>query len=336
MQVKKFKLLGLLLSLLLVVGLLAGCGGQGDEAKENGKEDVAVEYPTKSIKYVVPFNPGGQSDLEARRQQQPLEEILGTSVVVENKPGGGGAVGWATLVNKKPTGYYLTGMNIPHIILQPLARENAGYETDQINPIALFQGTPIGLAVQPDAPWDTLEEFLADAKDNPGGITVGGSGTWSGHHITLLQLQDKTGTEFQYIPSQGAAPSIQSFLGGNVDALFANSNDLVQHKDNMKILAIGSAETFEPLPDVKTFKEEGVDLVSSIDRGIAAPPGTDEEIIQILEDAFMQIANDEEIQAQMKEEGFQPLAMGAEETKQYIEDMKEKYTEIYNKVKDQA
>ncbi|MTI79907.1 MAG: tripartite tricarboxylate transporter substrate binding protein [Firmicutes bacterium] len=333
---KRFWLLTLIV--MLAAGLIIGCAQGGGEDTDNDGDQAAgeIDYPTKSIKYVVPFNPGGQSDLEARRQQQPLEKILGESIVVENKPGGGGAVGWSELVRKKPNGYYLTGINIPHIILQPLARENAGYETEQINPIALFQGTPIGLAVQPDAPWNTLDEFIEDAKNNPGGITVGGSGTWSGHHITLLQLQDRTGTEFQYIPSQGAAPSIQSFLGGNVDALFANSNDLVQHKDNMKILAIGSEETFEPLPDVKTFKEQDIDLVSSIDRGIAAPPGTDERIIEKLEDAFMQIANDEDIKAQMKEEGFQPLAKGAEETKQYIQEMKDKYTQIYNKVKDQA
>jgi len=328
---KKVRVFASILSLLLMTGVFAGCAQNG---AEEGKDEF--NYPTKTIKYVVPFNPGGQSDLEARRQQKPLEEKLGVNVVIENKPGGGGAVGWSELVRKDPDGYYLTGMNIPHIILQPLARENAGYETDQVNPVALFQGTPIGLAVQPDSPYNTLDEFIEAGKDKPGQITVGGSGTYSGHHITLMQLQDKTGAEFQYVPSQGAAPSVQSYLGGHVDALLANSNDLVQHQDKMKILAIGSKERFESLPDVKTFMEQDIDMTASIDRGVAVPPETDKRIIEKLEKAFLEIAKDEEIRAQMKEEGFLPLAMGAEESKQYINEMKDKYSAILEKVQAEA
>ncbi|KJS10254.1 MAG: bug family protein [Peptococcaceae bacterium BRH_c8a] len=311
---------------LLSLTLLVGCGGQDKQAG-------TIDYPTKPIKYVIPFEPGGQSDLEARRQQRPLEQILGTSIVIENKAGGGGAVGWAELVNKKPDGYYMTGINIPHIILQPLARENAGYQTDQIITVALFQATPIGLAVHPDSPYNTLDEFIEAGKKNPGKITVSGSGTLSGHDIALMQLEDITGAKYQYIPAQGAAPSIQSFLGKHVDAILANSNDLVQHQDKMKILAIGSGETFEPLPEVKTFKELGIDMIASIDRGVAVPPNTDPQIIETLEKAFLEIANDQDIQAQMLKEGFMPLAMGSEESKQYINEMKKEYSVILEKVK---
>ena len=91
-----------------------------------------AKYPDKPITYQIPFGPGGQSDLEARRQQPMLEKILGVKVIVQYKPGGGGSIGWASLIRKKADGYFISGMNIPHIVLQPLARGNAGYKTEQL------------------------------------------------------------------------------------------------------------------------------------------------------------------------------------------------------------
>lgn len=108
-------------------------------------------YPTKSITYLITFNPGGQSDREARRQQPYLEKILGVKIVVDYKVGGGGALGWSELVRGKPDGYLMAGINIPHIILQPL-QQKTGYTTEQIVPISLFQRTPLGLAVLKKSP----------------------------------------------------------------------------------------------------------------------------------------------------------------------------------------
>ena len=173
-----------------------------------------ADFPEKPITYQIPFGPGGQSDLEARRQQPMLEEILGVKVIVQYKPGGGGSIGWATLIKKKPNGYFISGINIPHIVLQPLARGNAGYETDQLKPIALFQATPIGLAVLKDSPLLNLDDLIEHAKKNPGAVTCSGSGTWSGHHIAHLQFSKMAGINMTYIPSKGAAKSVAAFLGG--------------------------------------------------------------------------------------------------------------------------
>ena len=284
-----------------------------------------AEFPEKAIAYSIPFGPGGQSDLEARRQQPLLEKYLGVDVIVQYKPGGGGSVGWAELVQKKPTGYFISGINIPHIVLQPLARGNAGYETEQLDPIALFQATPIGLAVLNESEFNSLEDLITYAKSNPGAVTVGGSGTWSGHHIAHLQFSDRAGIEMTYIPESGAAKSIASFLGGHVKAVWANSNDLVQHQDKLRVLAFGSEEPFPNMPDVPTFKSLGYDLLASIDRGAGAPPGTPADRIKILEEAFLKIANDPQIKEQMKKDGFVPLAMGAEASKDYIMKMKKRW-----------
>ena len=278
-------------------------------------------YPDKPITYQIPFGPGGQSDLEARRQQPRLEEILGVKVIVQYKPGGGGSVGWANLIQQKPDGYFISGINIPHIILQPLARGNAGYKTDQLKPIALFQATPIGLAVLKDSKFKSLDDLVKFAKENPGTVTTGGSGTWSGHHIANLQFGKLAGIQTTYIPESGAAKSIAAFLGGHVQAVWANSNDLVQHADKIRVLAFGTKKPFPNMPDVPTFQSLGYKLYASIDRGVGAPPGTPDDIIKVLQDAFLKIASDPKIQEQMKNVGFVPLDMGAKETKDYIEEM---------------
>jgi len=294
---------------------------------------AAAGYPENSIVYSIPFNPGGQSDLEARRQQPLLEKMLGVKIIVQYKPGGGGSVGWAELVNKKPDGYFISGINIPHIILQPLARGNAGYETDQIAPIALFQATPIGLAVLNDSPFKTLKDLVEYAKKNPGAVTVAGSGTWSGHHIAHLQFSKMAGIQMTYVPHKGAAPSVAAFLGGHVQALWANSNDLVQHADKSRVLGFGTEKPFPNMPEVPTFKSQGYDLLASIDRGAGAPPGTPAEIIKVLEAAFLKIANDPKIQKQMADEGFVPLQMGAAESKAYIEAKVKEWTPVVKEFK---
>ncbi|KUO53370.1 MAG: hypothetical protein APF76_09010 [Desulfitibacter sp. BRH_c19] len=339
---RRVKLLGLcLLILLLSMALVVGCGGNNgndggnggnveEQEPDEGQEQATVDpnYPDEAITYVIPFDPGGQSDVEARRQQPLLEEILGTSVVVTYKAGGGGAVGWSEMVNAKPDGYTMTGINIPHIILQPLSRDNAGYTTDQIEPVAFFQRTPVGLAVQKDSPFDTLEEFIEYATENPGAVTVGGSGTFSGHHIAAIEFEALTGVTMTYVPFTGAAPQMQAFLGGHVAAVMANSDALVKYEDSMKILAFGGTERFEALPDVPTFIEKGYDMIPSIDRGVGVPPGTPDEYKQVLSDAFMEIANNESLREQMTEQGFVPVAMGIDEAEAYLDAMTKTYTEL--------
>ncbi|RSL33525.1 tripartite tricarboxylate transporter substrate binding protein [Salibacterium salarium] len=304
--------------LTMAVLTVAGCGASSGSVADN--------YPDETITYSIPFGPGGQSDVEARRQEPLLEEKLDTDVNITYKEGAGGAVGWTELVGEQPDGNFISGMNIPHIILQPMTKDDTGYETEQIEPVAIFQGTPIGLAVPSDSDMETLDDFLEKASNEK--MTISGSGTYSGHHLAYMQLSHLEDVEMEYIPSTGAADSVQNFLGGNTDAIFANSNDLVNYKDDFKILAIGSEETFEALPDVPTFQEEGVDLTASIDRGVAVPPETDEEIIQILEDTFLEIANDESVQEEMVQEGFEPVAMDAEQAQEYIDEKTTEYEEV--------
>lgn len=314
--------------IVTVVIVLAACSSQASNDGGN-----ASDYPSKPITYMIPFDAGGQSDLEARRQQPYLKEELGQPINITYKPGGGGSVGWSELVQQKPDGYYIAGINIPHIILQPLSNKDTGYKTEQIEPVAIFQATPIGLAVMKDSGIKTMEDFVAAAKEKPGQITIAGSGTFSGHHLAYQQIQNLAGIEMQYVSFTGAASQVQGFLGGNTTAILANSNDLVNYKDQITILAIGSEERFGPLPDVPTFKELGLEMTASIDRGVAVPPDTPEEIIKKLEAAFLKIANDSTIQQKMEEEGFEPKALGVEETKAYMEEKTAEYKPLLEELK---
>jgi len=290
------------------------------------------KYPSKAITYLTTFNPGGQSDREARRQQPLLEKYLGQKVIVDYKVGGGGALGWSELVRAKPDGYLICGINIPHIILQPMQQET-GYKTEQIIPVSIFQRTPLALAVLKDSPYKDLKELLAAAKAKPGEISIGGSGTFSGHHIATLRLQKMTGAKFNYVPFTGAAPQITAFLGGHVNAIFGNSDDLVKHSDAIRVLGTADEKRFFGFPNAPTFKESGIDLVEAIDRGVGLPPNTPQPIIKTVEAAFLKIAKDPAIQEQMKKEGFVPLSMGYEESKAHIAKMTAIYKDIVKDIK---
>jgi tripartite-type tricarboxylate transporter receptor subunit TctC len=287
----------------------------------------AQAYPTKAITYLVTFDPGGQSDREARRQQPHLEKLLGQKVLIDYKVGGGGALGWRELVKARPDGYLIAGINIPHIILQPLQQE-VGYKTDQIVPVSLFQRTPLGLAVLSTSPFKTLGEVIEYGKKNPGALTIGGSATFSGHHMATLRFEKLSGAKFTYVPFTGAAPQTAAFLGGHVAAMFGNSDDLVRYRDKVRVLAFASDERFPDFTDSPTFKEQGLDMVEAIDRGVGVPPGTPEPLIQKLDAAFLAIARNPEIVAEMKKQGFVPLALGHAESKAYIERMTVVYKEL--------
>ena len=295
--------------LLIAVAAMAFAAGEGEGA----------EYPTRAISYVIPFNPGGQSDVMAQYQKPYLEEALGVDVVIRHQPGAGGALAWSNTVKTRGDGYTMVGNNVPHIIIQPMVREDAGYETADLKPVYLFQSTPIGLAVAPDSPFDSLQEFIEYASDNPEALTISGSGTHTGHHLAALQLEHLSGASFTYIPATGAAPSVANFLGGHTDALMANSTDLLAHASEMKILAIGTEDRFQALPDVPTFIEEGYEMTAGIDRGVAVPPDTPDEIVSVLEAAFEEVSENPEFVSEMEDLGFVIHTIGGSEYATYLE-----------------
>jgi len=308
--------------LLTVIALTLGLWltGQSWAQKE-------TPYPTRQINYLICFDPGGQSDRVARLQQPHLEKILGQKVLIDYKVGGGGSLGWRELVRAKPDGYLMAGFNIPHTILQPL-QQDVGYKTEEINPVSLFQRTPLGLAVLNNSPFKTVQEFIDYGKKNPGLLTIGGSGAFSGYHMAALRFEKLTGAKVTYVPFTGSAPQMTAFLGGHVNAIFGASDDLTRFKDKLRVLGFATETRFPGLPDAPTLKEKGIDMAEAVDRGSAVPPKTPDYIVKKLGAAFVETAKHPDVVAEMKKQGFIPIAMGPEESKAYLDKMTAIYKEL--------
>lgn len=251
---------------------------------------VAQDFPSRAIEYIIPFNPGGESDITARMQEPMMEEALGVSVNVRHQPGGGGAVAWAEFQgNAEPDGHEIIGINLPHIVGQPIQRTDAGYTTDGFDIITWFHFTPHVLVVRADSPFQSLDDLVAFAKENPQSLTVGGSGTFSGNHLETLRMEQLTEADVTYIPFTGTGPLPAAILGGHVGAVISNSTLAVQMGDDVRTLAVASEERLGVLPDTPTFRELGYDIVGGTYRGVAAPKGTPADRVEMLADLFTEM-----------------------------------------------
>jgi len=234
-------------------------------------------------------------------------------ISINYKIGGGGALCWSELVQTKPDGYTIAGHNLPHIALQPMEMGNAGYKTLDLKNIYMFESTPNLLMVRNDSPYKTLKEFIDAAKKLPAGVfTVGGSGTSSANDLGTTMLSKAAGIQLTYIPFGGTGSAVPALLGGHVTALMSYSTMGVQYKGKFRALAIASEERMEVLSDVPTFKEQGYDIVEGAYRGVAAPPGTPDEVVKILADAFDKVMKDPEVKKKMDQNAFKTEFMGPE------------------------
>lgn len=263
----------------------------------------AQAFPEKSIDYIIPFGPGGESDITARFQQSFFKDKFGQELVVSYKPGGGGAVGWAGLNKIKADGYTIMGVNLPHIVLQP-AEKDVGYKTDDITTVYWFHNTPDAIVVKADSQFKTMQDLLDYAKANPGKLTLSGSGKGTSNHLAQVRFDKMADIKTTYVPFAGTGPSNTALLGGQVDAAWGYTTSAAGVGDQVRILAV-AMETRHPIyPDVPTFKELGFDLISGAYRGIAVPKDTPTEVRKKLSDMIAQINADPEFQKKMNDGGF--------------------------------
>ncbi|MEJ2699448.1 MAG: tripartite tricarboxylate transporter substrate binding protein [Desulfuromonadales bacterium] len=232
--------------------------------------------------------------------------------------GGGGSVGWSELVKSKPDGYTIAGDNLPHIILQPMTRGNAGYETLQLKQIYMFESTPDILVVRQDSQFKNLKDLIDYAKAHPGVVTAGGSGSSTANELGTVMLNKAAGIKLTYIPFSGSGAAVPALLGGHVGALMTYSTMAVRYKGKFRPLAIMSEERMSVLPDVPTFKELGYDIVEGAYRGVAAPPGTPDDRVNYLASTFEKVMKDPEVIKKMNENGFKIEAMGPEKATEFV------------------
>lgn len=287
---------------------------------------MAKDYPSEPLNYIICFNPGGESDITARIQEAPLKKYFPDGVVISYKVGGGGSVGWSELISSKPDGHTIAGFNLPHIVLQPLTRGNAGYNTEDLKPVYFFQSTPNILVVRNDSPFKTLKDLVDFAKEHPGVVTAGGSGSSSANDMGVLLLNKAAGIKMTYIPFTGSGAATPALLGGHVGSLMTYSTMAIQYKEKFRPLAIMSEERMEVLPDVPTFKELGYDIVEGAYRGAAVPPGTPDENVKYLAESFEKVMKEPAVLKKMNENGFKSEFMGPEASAALIKKKMEEYT----------
>jgi len=293
-----------------------------------GQVVAAAGFPEKPITYMICFDPGGESDITARLQQKYLEDVLKAKVVITYKVGGGGAVGWSDLIRSKPDGYTVAGDNLPHTILQPMQRGDAGYTTEQLKRVYCFESTPCALVVKKDSPFKTLDDFIAFAKKNPGAVTLGGSGSWTANHLGTIELEKAAGVKLTYIPFTGSGSATPALLGGHVTGLMTYTTMAAQQLDKFRILAVAAPKRSAVFPDAPTFQELGYDIVEGAYRGVSVPPNTPENIVKIIADAFEKVNKNPEFAKKMAELAFDLEFMGPAEYTKFIQTRKAYYTDL--------
>ena len=269
---------------------------------------LAADFPNAPIQVAVAYGPGGATDFQARiaTMMAGNEKYLNMPMVIFNKPGAGGQKGWNWYASSaSQDGHQLAAYNVPHFIAQSL-KFDTSYNINNLEPIANWGADPAVLIVPADSPFNSATELVAWAKANPGKLTVSGAGLYVGHHIAGLQLDKAANISTQYIPAGGGVPAMKMVLGSQVMAGFNNLSDAFRQGDCIKILAVADnqrEETF--LPNVPTFKEQGIDIDdSSVNfRGIMARTGTPPEVIDFLAERVHAMFQDAKVAGKMKAGG---------------------------------
>jgi tripartite-type tricarboxylate transporter receptor subunit TctC len=252
----------------------------------------AAEFPTKEVQIIIPWAAGGATDLIFRALAASTGKHLGKAVVVVNRPGGAGAVGYTEAAQAKPDGYTLVSAITPLTIVPHQVTTAFTYKS--FEPVINVVDDPSMFLVRSDAPWKSLKDFLDYAKKNPDMITVGNSGAGGGVHLVALAFEKAAGVKFNHIPFSGGGPSVTAILGGHVNAVSVSPPEGIEHvkAGKLKIIALFAEKRFELFPDVPTVKEQGIDFVMGMWRGLVAPKGTPPDVIKKLHDAFKQGMDD--------------------------------------------
>jgi tripartite-type tricarboxylate transporter receptor subunit TctC len=242
----------------------------------------ADDYPSKPIELIVPASAGGGTDALARVFAEVTKKDLPQPFVVNNKPGASGVIGMNDVLASRADGYKLC-MVIAEVTTLP----NLGlakFDYTRFEPIARLNADPAAISVRADAPWNTLEEFLADAKARPGEMKLGNAGSGSVYHLSAIGLEDKAGVKFNHVPFSGAAPAVVALLGGHIDALDVSPAEVGPHVlgGKLRMLGIMADARIPAFGNVPTFKERNIDLALGTWRGLAAPKGTPKPIIELL------------------------------------------------------
>ncbi len=294
----------------------------------------AQTYPNKTIRLVVPFAPGGSTDLIARIVAEPLGKLLGQTVIVDNKAGGGGTVGALEVARAAPDGYTLGLTTASSAATNPAINPAIAYKplTD-FTPIINMVASPNVLAIHPSFPAKDMAGFLKELRAKPGSYDYASSGTGGIGHLQMELFKSLSKTFVVHIPYAGSGPALRDTVGGQVPIIFDNLPSAMPHiKDKRLIaLAVASPERVAELPDVPTFKELGLEPVNRPALyGIWAPKGLPVPLVSQLNAAVRKVLQDPAVVKRMEATGSRVIANSPGE---FAAQLKAEY-EVYKKVVD--
>ena len=295
----------------------------------------AAEYPNKTIQIINPFPPGAVTDIVARLVAPKMSTVLSQQVVVVNKAGGGGAVGIQAARDAAPDGYTIL-VTPPPILLIPIVNKNSGFTMKDFAPLSLATSSPNTTVVKGDAPWKTLEEFIADAKKNAGQLTYGSAGPGTTPHFIGELVKLKTKIDLTHVPLGSESAAATAVLGGHVNIAFLTLGTTRSHIEGgtMRALAVASNRRLKDFPNVPTTVEKGFpELNLKIWVGFFAPAKTPPAIVKRLAAAVGDSLKDPEIIANIEKSQALIENLGPQEAAKFYAEEERKWTEVAHSAK---
>jgi tripartite-type tricarboxylate transporter receptor subunit TctC len=283
--------------------------------------------PEKNLLYWQAFPPGGESDLSARHQQIVLKKkCAAIDTIIQYKAGAGGALLWSQLNQLPGDGLNIAGVNLPHLVFQPIEGE-VQYKTADITPVYWFHFTPDALVVPEASPYKTFADFIAAAKKDVGKMNLGGSGLNSANHASHERLNAAFGIKSTYVPYKGTGDMSLAVVGNQIDGAVTYTAFAINNKGKVRALAVAMEKRHPLLPDVPTFRELGVDWVDGAYRGIGVPKSTPIEARKRLSDLWATLNNDPEMKELAAKSGFELVNIGVDQMDAFMKEKTRLYTE---------
>ncbi|MCE2857080.1 MAG: tripartite tricarboxylate transporter substrate binding protein [Comamonadaceae bacterium] len=276
--------------------------------------------PEKNVMYWQAFPPGGESDLSARHQQMVLKKKCGAiDTIIQYKAGAGGGLMWAQMNNLPGDGLNVVGINLPHIVFQPIEGE-VQYKTADITPVFWFHYTPDVLVVPESSPIKSFAEFIAAAKQSPGKMNLGGSGLNSANHAAHERLNAAFGIKSTYVPYKGTGDMSMAVVGAQIDGAVTYTPFAIANRGKVRALAVAMEKRHPLMPNVPTFRELGVDWIDGAYRGVGVPRSTSPEARKRLSDMWLALNNDPEMKELAAKSGFELVNIGADQMDAFMKE----------------
>lgn len=296
----------------------------------------AQAWPAKPIRIIVPYPPGGFTDVTARLIAQKLQERLGQTVLVDNKAGANGTIGVAELARSAPDGYTFAIVIAAHAANPSLYAKLPYDARNDLATVSLIGVSPLVAAVNKDAPFKNAQELVAYAKRNPGKLSFGSSGNGAAAHLTTELLKSLTQTDMVHIPYKGAAAALQDLMGGQIQLLFDAASGLINpgKAGQVRLIGVAAERRLPTLPDLPTFIEQGIaGFTGSTWAGLLAPARTPPAIIKRLSDEVAQIVRLDDVKSRLEGMGTVPAGSTPEEFAAFIDAETAKWGKVIREAK---